>query len=83
MLAAVTVPVVIVAFYWPWWDGIETIAPIINWSQGPMFNNYVPDILAYYLTRRASSRSAAARSIRARRWPAGATRSRTWRGSSS
>ena len=44
-------PVVIVAFYWPWWNGLETIGPIINWSQGPMYNNYVPDILAYYLAR--------------------------------
>lgn len=51
-LAALTVPVVIAAFYWPWWAGIETISPIINWSQGPMFNNYVPDILAYYLAGR-------------------------------
>ena len=51
-LATLTVPVVIVAFYWPWWNGIETIGPIISWSQGPMFNNYVPDILAYYLAGR-------------------------------
>jgi hypothetical protein len=52
ILATLTVPVVIVAFYWPWWNGIETIGPIINWSQGPMYNNYVPDILAYDLARR-------------------------------
>jgi hypothetical protein len=52
VLAALTVPVVVVAFYWPWWSGIGTISPIINWSQGPMFNNYVPDILAYYLAGR-------------------------------
>jgi hypothetical protein len=51
-LATLTVPVVIAAFYWPWWNGVETIAPIINWSQGPMYNNYVPDTLAYFLTRR-------------------------------
>lgn len=51
-LAALTVPVVIAAFYWPWWAGIETISPIINWSQGPMFNNYVPDTLAFYLAGR-------------------------------
>jgi hypothetical protein len=52
VLAAVTAPVVIVAFYWPWWTGMETISPIIAWSQGPMFNNYVPDTLAYYLAGR-------------------------------
>jgi hypothetical protein len=51
-LAAATVPVVVVAFYWPWWAGIETISPIVNWSQGPMFNNYVPDYLAFYLATR-------------------------------
>ena len=51
-LAAVTVPVVVVAFYWPWWAGVETISPIVNWSQGPMYNNYVPDSLAIYLTSR-------------------------------
>jgi hypothetical protein len=52
VLAAATVPVVIVAFYWPWWAGIDTISPIINWSSGPMYNNYVPDSLAFYLTGR-------------------------------
>jgi hypothetical protein len=52
ILATLTVPVVIVAFYWPWWNGLSTISPIINWSQGPMYNNYVPDILAYDLARR-------------------------------
>jgi hypothetical protein len=52
LLAAVSAPIVIVAFYWPWWNGIETIGPIINWTQGPMFNNYTPDILAYYLAGR-------------------------------
>jgi len=51
-LAAVTVPVVVVAFYWPWWAGVETISPIVNWSQGPMYNNYVPDSLAFYLASR-------------------------------
>ena len=40
------------AFYWPWWAGVETISPIVNWSQGPMYNNYVPDSLAFYLTSR-------------------------------
>ena len=52
ILATLTVPLVVAAFYWPWWSGIETISPIINWSQGPMYNNYVPDTLAYYLARR-------------------------------
>jgi hypothetical protein len=52
VLAAVTVPLVVVAFYWPWWSGMATIGPIVAWSQGPMFNNYVPDILAYYLAGR-------------------------------
>jgi hypothetical protein len=49
LLATLTVPVVVSAFYWPWWTGIETISPIISWSQGPMFNNYVPDSVAFYL----------------------------------
>jgi hypothetical protein len=52
ILATLSVPVVIAAFYWPWWNGLETISPIINWSQGPMYNNYVPDTLAYFLARR-------------------------------
>jgi hypothetical protein len=52
LLSVVTVPVVIAAFYWPWWSGIATISPIISWSQGPMFNNYVPDILAIHLAQR-------------------------------
>lgn len=52
ILATLTVPVIVVAFYFPWWTGLETIGPIISWSQGPMINNYVPDTLAYYLTRR-------------------------------
>jgi hypothetical protein len=52
VLAAATVPLVVAAFYWPWWSGIETIAPIVNWSQGPMYNNYVPDTLAFYLATR-------------------------------
>jgi alpha-1,6-mannosyltransferase len=52
LLAAISMPIVVVAFYWPWWSGIETIGPIINWTQGPMFNNYTPDIVAYYLTNR-------------------------------
>jgi hypothetical protein len=52
LLAAISAPIVVVAFYWPWWDGIQTIGPILNWTQGPMFNNYTPDILAFYLTNR-------------------------------
>jgi alpha-1,6-mannosyltransferase len=47
--AVATVLAVIVAFYWPWWEGIQTIGPILLWSQGPMFNNYVPDILSIQL----------------------------------
>jgi hypothetical protein len=43
---------VIVAFYWPWWEGMQTIGPILLWSQGPMFNNYVPDILAIQMASR-------------------------------
>ena len=58
VLATLTVPVVIVAFYVPWWNGVETIQPILNWSQGPMYNNYVPDTLAYYLARRDLSQTA-------------------------
>lgn len=49
LLATVTIPLVVVAFYLPWWDGMATIGPILLWSQGPMFNNYVPDSLALYL----------------------------------
>jgi len=52
ILATLTVPVIVVSFYYPWWSGIETVGPIISWSQGPMINNYVPDTLALYLTRR-------------------------------
>jgi alpha-1,6-mannosyltransferase len=52
ILSVASVVLVIVAFYFPWWNGPETIAPIVAWSQGPMFNNYTPDILAYELTRR-------------------------------
>jgi alpha-1,6-mannosyltransferase len=52
LLAGISAPIIVVAFYWPWWNGIETVGPIINWTQGPMFNNYTPDILAYYLTNR-------------------------------
>src|SRR5215212_8688921 len=58
VLATLTVPVVIVAFYLPWWTGVATITPIVNWSQGPMYNNYVPDTLAYYLARRDLSQTA-------------------------
>jgi hypothetical protein len=47
--AVVSVIGVIVAFYWPWWEGLPTIGPILLWSQGPMFNNYVPDILAFHM----------------------------------
>ncbi|MCC7371455.1 MAG: hypothetical protein IT306_23755 [Chloroflexi bacterium] len=52
ILATLTIPVVVVAFYLPWWDGPATIGPILLWSQGPMFNNYVPDILAFHLAGR-------------------------------
>jgi hypothetical protein len=56
--AVATVLGVIVVFYWPWWEGPPTVAPILLWSQGPMFNNYVPDILAYYLANRRIIESA-------------------------
>ena len=49
ILASLTVPVTIAAFYYPWWAGVETIAPILSWSQGPMYNNYTPDSIAFYL----------------------------------
>lgn len=52
ILATATIPLVVVAFYLPWWDGPATIAPILLWSQGPMFNNYVPDTLSSYLAGR-------------------------------
>jgi len=50
--AVASVVAVILAFYWPWWEGLVTIGPIVNWTQGPMYNNYVPDILAYYVAGR-------------------------------
>lgn len=50
-LAGATLLAVVVAFYYPWWTGPETIAPIVKWSQGPMFLNYVPDILAQRMAR--------------------------------
>jgi hypothetical protein len=56
-LAFATVLLVVVAFYLPWWRGIATIGPIIAWSQGPMFNNYVPDFLAFYLAGRQIAES--------------------------
>jgi alpha-1,6-mannosyltransferase len=43
--AGVAILAVIAIFYYPWWVGIETIAPILTWSQGPMFLNYIPDFL--------------------------------------
>ncbi len=52
ILATLTAPVIFVAFYLPWWQGIDTVSPILTWSQGPMFNNYVPDILAFGLASR-------------------------------
>ncbi len=55
--AVATVLTVIVAFYWPWWEGVQTIGPILLWSQGPMFNNYVPDILAIQLASRRLAES--------------------------
>ncbi|MCC6176266.1 MAG: hypothetical protein IT305_13245 [Chloroflexi bacterium] len=45
-LAGATILVVTVAFYYPWWQGMDTIGPILRWSQGPMYLNYVPDLLA-------------------------------------
>ena len=50
-LAGATLLAVVVAFYYPWWVGPETVAPIVKWSQGPMFLNYVPDVLAQHLAR--------------------------------
>ncbi|MFN8637705.1 MAG: hypothetical protein U0893_27955 [Chloroflexota bacterium] len=52
VLSVASVVVVILAFYFPWWNGPETIAPIVNWSQGPMYNNYTPDILALQFASR-------------------------------
>ncbi|MDP8922736.1 MAG: hypothetical protein M3O34_07650, partial [Chloroflexota bacterium] len=51
VLAGGTLLVVVVAFYYPWWRGPETVAPIVKWSQGPMYLNYVPDILAQRMAR--------------------------------
>jgi len=46
-ISGVTVVGVVALLYLPWWVGLETIGPILTWSQGPMFINYVPDILSY------------------------------------
>jgi len=51
LLAAATLMGVVVAFYAPWWQGMQTVDPIVKWSQGPMFLNYVPDVLAQHLAR--------------------------------
>ena len=48
-IAGATVLAIAVGLYLPWWVGIETIGPILVWSQGPMYNNYVPDAVAQYL----------------------------------
>jgi alpha-1,6-mannosyltransferase len=45
-LAGATLLAIVVAFYAPWWEGMETVAPIVKWSQGPMYLNYAPDIVA-------------------------------------
>ncbi len=49
LLAGVLVAAVVVGLYVPWWVGLETIGPILTWTQGPLFNNYVPDLLAHWL----------------------------------
>jgi alpha-1,6-mannosyltransferase len=49
VVAGVTVLGVVAAFYVQWWVGIETVGPILTWTQGPMYNNYVPDIGAQWL----------------------------------
>jgi hypothetical protein len=38
-----------VALYWPWYDGPETFQLIEYWSKGPMYLNYVPDLVALTL----------------------------------
>ncbi|MFN8524861.1 MAG: hypothetical protein U0821_17335 [Chloroflexota bacterium] len=47
--AALLVVALAVGLYYPWWEGVETVGPIVNWTQGPMYNNYLPDILARYV----------------------------------
>src|SRR5207248_2335008 len=37
---------VAVAFYRPWYSGPETFQLIDYWSKGPMYMNYVPDLVA-------------------------------------
>jgi hypothetical protein len=49
LVAGVTVLLVVAGLYWPWWVGIETIGPILTWTQGPMFLNSPPDSLARWL----------------------------------
>jgi alpha-1,6-mannosyltransferase len=41
--------VTIVGFYAPWWVGIDTLGPILLWTQGPMFNNHVPDVILQHV----------------------------------
>ena len=48
-MAGAVVVAITVGLYVPWWVGIETIGPILLWSQGPMYNNFVPDVLAQYI----------------------------------
>jgi hypothetical protein len=35
-----------VALYWPWYSGPETFQLVEYWSRGPMYLNYLPDLLA-------------------------------------
>jgi hypothetical protein len=37
---------VAVAFYWPWYSGPDTFLLVDYWSKGPMYLNYIPDLLA-------------------------------------
>ncbi|HYU18249.1 MAG TPA: hypothetical protein VEQ11_06090 [Chloroflexota bacterium] len=45
--AGLTVAAITAGLYLPWWVGVDTLDPIILWSQGPpLYNNSVPDIVA-------------------------------------
>ena len=46
LLAGATMIGVVVTLYARWWVGIETVGPILTWSQGPMYLNFVPDLVA-------------------------------------
>ncbi len=49
LISGIIVLVITVGLYLPWWVGIETLGPILVWSQGPLYNNYALDIVSQFL----------------------------------